>query len=299
MLHIQSSEMHISSTGVATTLLPNGLAGYGPWYCMLLFNTSKTSKKQTHLVAHSNPALLPMVMNRGMYKSAGLVVTSPDEESDGTRTTRNASGGAGWVVMQEIGPFTSWTNCVRFLTLWAEKTRGKSRRLERGVDLFSTYAKRGEENLMMWGQTNTKSAIITNHLQRMQRGRGGGGGADRKRESRDGGGGEDNAQGDEGGSAKQRKRRKHHSHVHPKKVTANSEALYFDALNTLDGVFTTDVKAAAAPPQPMIVISDDVLSPPSPSHGAAGIYGRRGEGANKKWICVQTIKEIGGGGGKQ
>lgn len=135
--------------------LPSGLGGYGPWYCTLLFNTSKNSKKQTHLVAHSTPSLFPLIMN-------GLSARRPPAEQQ--------AGGIGWVIMQQIGPFKSWGNCIAFLALWTNKTRGKTRRLERGVNLFTTYATAEEEKLTMWTRMDTKEdAILKHNTQQQQR----------------------------------------------------------------------------------------------------------------------------------
>jgi hypothetical protein len=63
-----------------------------------------------------------------------------------------------WVMMIKIGPFERWEDCVSFLNLWITKTRGKTRRLERGVELFNAY--RDRYNLNMWAQTKTKQQVI-------------------------------------------------------------------------------------------------------------------------------------------
>jgi hypothetical protein len=42
--------------------------------------------------------------------------------------------------------------------LWTTKTRGKTRRLERGVELFNTYRERYA--LKMWVQTKTKQQVV-------------------------------------------------------------------------------------------------------------------------------------------
>jgi hypothetical protein len=144
--------------------LPSGLGGFGPWYCTLLFNTSKNSKKQTHLVAHSTPSLFPMIMNRVSAKRPPPSNVNPTQQQQ----QQQQHSGIGWVIMQQIGPFKSWGNCIAFLALWTNKTRGKTRRLERGVNLFTTYATAEEEKLTMWTRMDTKEDVITKHNNNQQ-----------------------------------------------------------------------------------------------------------------------------------
>jgi len=134
--------------------LPMGIGGFGPWYCSLLFNTSKDSKKQTHLIAHSNPGLFPVIMNHRLRPHSSGRCGKRRKRTGGIHT------GVGWVMMQKIGPVSSWGNCVAFLSLWTDRTRGKSRRLERGVELFSAYANTEGENLTLWSIMDTKDAVM-------------------------------------------------------------------------------------------------------------------------------------------
>jgi hypothetical protein len=109
--------------------------GPGPWFCSLLLNTSETSKKQTHLIAHTMPHLAVDIFNK-------------------SKTDKSYC----WVILLKIGPFDVWSEAVAFLNLWTDKTRGKSRRLERGLELFSMYG--NAHNLCLWGQTKTQAEIL-------------------------------------------------------------------------------------------------------------------------------------------
>jgi hypothetical protein len=109
--------------------------GPGPWFCSLLLNTSETSKKQTHLIAHTMPHLAVDIFNK-------------------SKTDKSYC----WVMLLKIGPFNVWSEAVAFLNLWTDKTRGKSRRLERGLELFSMYGH--AHNLCLWGQTKTQQEIL-------------------------------------------------------------------------------------------------------------------------------------------
>jgi hypothetical protein len=95
-------------------------------------------KKQTHLIAHTMPHLAVDVLNK-----------MPKRKSKQTNC---------WVMILKIGPFNVWSDAVSFLNLWTEKTRGKARRLERGLELYEMY--RTEHDLQIWGQTHTREEMI-------------------------------------------------------------------------------------------------------------------------------------------
>lgn len=110
--------------------------GMGPWFCALLFNTSEECKKQTHLLAHTLPHLAPDVLNKS--------------ESDDC-----------WVTIIKVGPFEVWDECVAYLNLWTLRTRGRLRRLERGIEIFRKYAK--PLGLTFWYQNETRETIMEQH----------------------------------------------------------------------------------------------------------------------------------------
>jgi hypothetical protein len=115
--------------------------GPGPWFCCLLFNTSTTKcKKQTHLIAHTLPHLAVDVLNKA----------SPLQEKSDC-----------WVAILKIGPFEKWCDCVSFLQLWTNHTRGKLRRLERGMELF--YAYHQQYQLRAWLQSKTRDETVAEH----------------------------------------------------------------------------------------------------------------------------------------
>lgn len=106
--------------------------GTGPWFCCLLFNTAKKSKKKTHLIAHTLPHLALDVLNHDDRAAA-----PPLPES------------CCWIMILKVGPFQHWAASVRFLDLWSP-TRGKKKRLERGLELYMSY--RTTYSLQLWTQ---------------------------------------------------------------------------------------------------------------------------------------------------
>lgn len=112
--------------------------GHGPWFVALLFNTSEHSKKQTHLLAHTLPHLAVDVLNKTTHH----------------RENRKNC----WVLMIKVGPFDRWSDAIFYLNMWNAKTRGRIKRLERGIDLFKQYHQ--TYHLTMWVQTRTKNEVI-------------------------------------------------------------------------------------------------------------------------------------------
>ncbi len=118
--------------------------GLGPWYVSLLFNTSKKCKKQTHLVAHTSPHLVVDFMNKPAPSTEKK--RQKEEEEDC------------WIMIVKIGPFDSYNNSCAFKKLWTNQTRGKMRRLERGVELFNMY--RAQYNLKMWSEVRLRDDVL-------------------------------------------------------------------------------------------------------------------------------------------
>lgn len=151
--------------------------GPGPWFCSLLFNTSDDSKKQTHLIAHTVPHLAVEVLNtekkrkrrRGSAAAAQQQQQQDEEDLEDVSAAANATAAAEcWIMILKIGPFNVWSDAVAFLNLWTGKTRGKARRLERGLELYEQYAVAYQLNL--WGQSLDKStALNIFHEQQRQR----------------------------------------------------------------------------------------------------------------------------------
>ncbi len=77
--------------------------GMGPWFAALLLNVSSGSKKQTHLVGHTFPQLAEDVLNKTSGK-----------------------GKAQWVMVNKVGPFQEWSQCLGYLNEWAKQVRGQS-----------------------------------------------------------------------------------------------------------------------------------------------------------------------------
>lgn len=100
--------------------------GLGPWFCALYCCLDEGAKKQTDLRVHTYPVLLERIMNGASNKTKG------------------------WVLVLMIGYFERWADAVAFHTLWSKQTRGKHRRIQRGIDLFHSYQQK--HNLRMWTQ---------------------------------------------------------------------------------------------------------------------------------------------------
>lgn len=62
-----------------------------------------------------------------------------------------------WITMMVIGPFFKWDDAVGFFHLWSRQTRGKARRMKRGVTLLKCYEK--QYNLVMWVQQQARDEI--------------------------------------------------------------------------------------------------------------------------------------------
>ncbi len=122
---------------------------FGPWFCSLLFNCSRKAKKQTHLVAHTLPHLAIDYLN----KPTSLAPTASEEKKRVRQDDEEC-----WVMILKIGPFEKLTNAVAFLNLWMSKTRGKMRRLERGIELYNDY--KDAYKLKMWVQQTNRDECL-------------------------------------------------------------------------------------------------------------------------------------------
>lgn len=115
--------------------------GLGPWFCSLYFSLASNPKKQTDLRVHTYPLLLERLMN------------GPKANSVGTNSTVG-----GWVLIMVIGYFEQWDDALAFYTLWSKQTRGKTRRIQRGLDLFYRYNK--SYKLRMWLQPHHRKRAL-------------------------------------------------------------------------------------------------------------------------------------------
>jgi hypothetical protein len=113
---------------------PSG--GYGPWFCAFVVNTATHPKKYTHVVAHTLPHLVVDALNKN---------SSSSEEDC-------------WIMVFKIGPFNYWMDSVAFLNQWLCKTRGKTHRMERGLELFALY--REQFRLCLWSQTRARNQAL-------------------------------------------------------------------------------------------------------------------------------------------
>lgn len=111
--------------------------GLGPWFCALYFNLADGPKKQTDLRVHTYPLLFERLMN-------------------GPRST--SMGGQGWVIIMMVGYFEKWADALAFHTLWSKQTRGKVRRIQRGLDLFNNYT--SKYSLKLWAQPLTRKEAL-------------------------------------------------------------------------------------------------------------------------------------------
>lgn len=113
-------------------MIPNGP---GPWFCALLFNTSleEKCKTQTHLAVHTFPHLYIDYFNS---KKEGVC----------------------WVMVLKIGPFKKWKDACSFHAAWSTNTRGKTRRLEKGLALLDQFRERF--HLHAWAEYSVRDECI-------------------------------------------------------------------------------------------------------------------------------------------
>jgi hypothetical protein len=116
------------------TFYPGGL---GPWFVAMLVNVSDKHKKHTHILAHTYPDLAIDVLNKG---------------NKCVDPTGNANF---WIILMKVGPFLSWSTCLSYLNMWAFKTRGQSKRIEYGVELYLKFCE--PLRLTLWVQTKDKT----------------------------------------------------------------------------------------------------------------------------------------------
>lgn len=110
--------------------------GLGPWFVAMLVNVSKRHKKHTHILAHTYPHLAIDILNKG-------------------NTSIDPTGNANfWIMLIKVGPFFEWEKCLSYLNLWAFKTRGQSKRIEYGIELYLSYCE--QLSLTLWVQTRDK-----------------------------------------------------------------------------------------------------------------------------------------------
>lgn len=120
--------------------------GYGPWFCAFIVNTAERPKKYTHVVAHTMPHLVVDVLNNS---------SSSSSSGDSKKRTRDTDC---WIMVFKIGPFTHWSDSVAFLNQWLCKTRGKTHRMERGLELF--FAHKERLGLRLWTQMRKRDEAL-------------------------------------------------------------------------------------------------------------------------------------------
>lgn len=70
-------------------------------------------------------------------------------------------------MMLKVGPFARWSDAVSFLDAWLLRTRGKTHRIERGVELFMNHYK-SNPDISMWIQTETRDVVVRSFFQNAQ-----------------------------------------------------------------------------------------------------------------------------------
>jgi hypothetical protein len=102
--------------------------GYGPWAIALFVHTGSTScKRQTEIRIETYPELVPWAHGQ--------------------------CGQPGWVLVMMIGIFSSWEAAFLFYQQWIQPTRGKTRRIQRGLELLAKWCT--TYHLCMWIQSKT------------------------------------------------------------------------------------------------------------------------------------------------
>lgn len=100
-----------------------GPRGFGPWCVALFAHTgADVSKRQTEIRIETYPELVPWAHRQ--------------------------SGQQGWTLTISIGPFQSWRDALVFHHQWLQPTRGKTRRIQRGLELLAKWHQ--HYGLYMW-----------------------------------------------------------------------------------------------------------------------------------------------------
>lgn len=128
--------------------------GFGPWFCAFIVNTARSPKKYTHVVAHTMPHLVVDALNRASSSSSSSLADATTRK----RLRNNDNDDDCWIMVFKIGPFTHWLDSVTFLNQWLCKTRGKTHRMERGLELFTLY--REKYHLCLWTQTRKRHEAL-------------------------------------------------------------------------------------------------------------------------------------------
>jgi len=106
--------------------------GPGPWFAALLFNTNAKDKKQSKIISHTYPHFMVDFLNK------------------------NTPLDAPWVLLMKIGPFQNWQDSLSFVTLWSHKTKSKTARIEKGIQLWSEHA----YEITLWIEQRQKNQMI-------------------------------------------------------------------------------------------------------------------------------------------
>ena len=63
-----------------------------------------------------------------------------------------------WITIVVVGPFENCNDAMSFHELWAKQTRGITRRIQRGLNLYASY--RNKYNLKMWVTQVSKETVL-------------------------------------------------------------------------------------------------------------------------------------------
>ena len=106
--------------------------GPGPWFVALLFNTNGKDKKQSEIVSHTYPHFMVDFLNK------------------------NTDTNTPWILLMKIGPFQDWQESLSFLNSWSYKTKNKTARIEKGIQLWQEH----QDKMTLWIEPRQKSQLI-------------------------------------------------------------------------------------------------------------------------------------------
>ena len=104
------------------------VGGLGPWFCALYVNLESKAKKKTELRVHTYPILYERLSKEK------------------------------WITIMVVGPFEKWVEGIAFYEMWARQTRGITRRIQKGLNLYATFQKKYK--LHMWVTQVSKQTIL-------------------------------------------------------------------------------------------------------------------------------------------
>jgi hypothetical protein len=69
---------------------------------------------------------------------------------------KNTDTNTPWILLMKIGPFQDWQESLSFLNSWSHKTKNKTARIEKGIQLWQER----QDEMTLWIEPRQKSQLI-------------------------------------------------------------------------------------------------------------------------------------------